>query len=253
MTRELVPPHYPQPVREAVATALGMEHRHDPVQGRTGGPAGNARFTAWVGLVLLVLFAVEGLTLLAIHGLISVHILVGTLLVPIALLKTATTGWRILRYYTGDPAYRQAGPPPLMLRLLGPLVVLTALAVLGSGLALVAVGTSGTWQPLFSVGPFQVSPITLHQASFIAWFGVTALHVLGRTVPALQIAGGRLRTGATRVGGSALRAGVLAVALAVGVGSGVAVLHAASSWTSGGGFFHARDGRGFFHSRDGGG
>jgi hypothetical protein len=241
VTRELVPPHYPQPVRDVVATAVGASPRSDPVQGRTGGPAGNARFTAWLGIFLLVLFAAEGVTLLSVHHLISAHIVIGTVLVPIALLKTATTGWRILRYYFGDPAYRQAGPPPLVLRLLGPLVVLTALAVLGSGLALVALGQDATYRPLVSVGPWSVNALTIHQASFAAWFVVTALHVLARTIPALQLAAGRRRHGPP-VRGTAMRALAVGLSIAVGIGAGVAVLHASTSWTAQQGFFGHDDG-----------
>lgn len=60
------------------------------------------------------------ITLLDVGGLISWHVVIGTLLIPPALLKTASTGWRIARYYSGTPPYRQAGPPPMLLRILGP-------------------------------------------------------------------------------------------------------------------------------------
>src|SRR5690349_11713993 len=115
-------------VSETVSVALGREHRHDPVLARTGGPAGNAVLSAWTGLVLLVLGVAELLTLINIRGLISWHVAVGALLIPPALAKTASTGWRIVRYYRGSPAYAEAGPPPLPLRLLGPVVVVSTLA-----------------------------------------------------------------------------------------------------------------------------
>lgn len=243
MTRELLPERYPQPVRDVVATALGVAHRADPHDGRGGGPAGNARFTAWVGLVLLVAFFAEGVTLLSVRGMISAHIVIGVVLVPLALLKTATTGWRILRYYTGSAAYREAGPPPLVLRVLGPLVILTALAVLGSGLALIALGPDGTYRPLLTVGPFEVNALTLHQASFIGWLVATGLHVLARTIPALLLV--RPRTPARRhLGGGAVRAGIIALMLVVGVGAAVVVLHASGSWTQGHGFVGFDDGEG---------
>jgi hypothetical protein len=132
--------HDGRPMRaldDLVATSLGRTHRSDPVLPGSGGPAGNAVLTSWTGLALLVLFAVEGVTLLALRQLITVHIVVGALLIPVVLLKTATTGYRIARYYLGDKAYRAAGPPPLVLRVVGPLVVVTGLALLGTGLALV--------------------------------------------------------------------------------------------------------------------
>jgi hypothetical protein len=208
---------------EVVATAVGAEHRHDPVAPATGGPAGNARLTAWVGLLLLAAFAVEGGTLLSLHGLLTVHLVVGAFLVPVALVKTATTGWRILRYYVGDARYRAAGPPPLLLRLLGPLVVVTALAVLGSGLALVAVGAGGRRDAFISFGGFSLTALTLHKATFVLWFAATAAHVLARTVPALQLATGRV--GAAVVPGAGARLGVVAGTVVAGVVAGALLVH----------------------------
>ena len=230
-----------QPVEELVATALGAAHRDDPALPRTGGPAGNARLTAWAGVVLLVLFLVECFTLLALQPMISVHILVGVMLVPLALLKTATTGWRIVRYYAGDPAYRQAGPPPLFLRMLGPLVILTALAVLGSGLALIPLGDAAH-NALFTFAGQRVDPVTVHQACFAAWLVVVGLHTLTRLVPAARLAAGR--AGPARVAGGVSRATLLAATLAVGAVVGVAVLDASASWTHGGGFGQSFEGGG---------
>jgi hypothetical protein len=132
---------------EYVDEALGRTARRDPIVGTTGGPAGNARLTAWTGVLLLVLFAAELLTLADLRGLISWHLVIGALLIPPALLKTATTGWRILRYYTGREPYRVAGPPPLLLRVLGPLVVAATLAVLGTGILLVVFGPEDRGNP----------------------------------------------------------------------------------------------------------
>lgn len=176
--------------RASVAEAIGQSHRDDPVLASSGGPAGNARLTAWLGLVLLVLFVVELATLLDVIGLLSWHVVVGVLLVPPALVKTGTTGWRIIRYYTRSPGYRKAGPPPLVLRVLGPLVVLFTLAVLGSGLALLALGPNASLDPFVTVLGFEVSALTVHQASFVIWAVVTGLHVLGRLVPAIRIISG---------------------------------------------------------------
>lgn len=171
---------------DALETAAGRRHRADPLAERTGGPAGNAKLTAWVGLLLLVLFLAELLTLLDVRGLISWHVAIGAILIPPALLKTATTGWRIVRYYAGSPAYQAAGPPALALRLLGPLVVLSTLAVLATGVVLVLLGESSSRQVITSVLGQRVDYITLHQASFVVWAVATGLHTLGRLYPALQ-------------------------------------------------------------------
>jgi hypothetical protein len=225
-----LPETYREAAKELTATATGSAHRDDPALPRTGGPAGNARLTAWIGLLLLPLFAAELVTLLSLEGLLSWHIAIGVILIPPALVKTATTGWRILRYYAGAEVYRQAGPPPLVLRVLGPLVVLTTLSLLGTGVLLLLVGPSGAFTPLVTVAGQPISVLTLHQASTIAWAVATGLHVLGRLVPAVHLAmnssrsedppaGGWLRT-LVFVGTLALAALAAVLALSLGHWSG---------------------------------
>jgi hypothetical protein len=178
----------PGPVEDVVAEVVGRHHRSDPVVGRTGGPAGNALLTAWTGLLLLVLFAAELVTLLDVTGLIDWHVAIGVLLIPPALVKTASTGWRILRYYAGAPPYRHAGPPPLLLRLLGPLVIAFTLALLCSGLVLLAVGPQSARQGVVVLG-HPVSAVTVHAGLALCWAVVTGAHVLARLMPALSITG----------------------------------------------------------------
>lgn len=214
---------------ETLDTAIGRSHRNDPVLPRSGGPAGNASLTAWTGLILLALFLAELVTLLDVRGLISWHVAIGALLVPPALLKTVTTGWRIVRYYTGSPAYREAGPPPLALRLLGPLVVVSTLAVLGTGVALVLVGEQTSRQPIVQGLGLRVDALTLHQASFAVWAVATGLHVVGRLVPALQasVLAGR---GARRRPGLAARGVVLALTVLTAVLAAVLLLGRVGGW-----------------------
>jgi hypothetical protein len=126
-------------IDDVVDEAVGRRHRPGPVVGRTAGPAGNAQLTAWTGLLLLALVAVELVTLVDVRGLLSWHVVVGVLLVAVAALKIASTGWRFLRYYTGHRPYRQAGSPTTLLRILGPLVIASTVGVLGSGLWLIVV------------------------------------------------------------------------------------------------------------------
>jgi len=52
---------------------------------------------------LLVASVAELLTLVNVNGLLSWHVAIGALLVPPALMKTTSTGWRTARYYTGHP------------------------------------------------------------------------------------------------------------------------------------------------------
>ena len=218
----------PDAVADVLATATGAAHRHDPVSPRHGGPAGNARLTAWLGLVLLTLSLAEAFTLVSVGSLIGPHIVIGALLVPPTLAKTATTGWRIVRYYTGDARYRAAGPPPVVLRLLGPLVIVGALAVLGSGLALVALG-GAAHDPIVTILAFRIDAVTVHQACFAVWAVAVGVHVLLRAVPAWQLATGT--AGARSLPGARARAVAVAVVLAASAVLGAVVLAVADAWT----------------------
>lgn len=243
---------------DTLAEAIGRKHRFDPVTPGSGGPAGNARLTAWTGLVLLVLFLIELVTLLDLNGLLDWHLVVGVLLVPPALLKTATTGWRIVRYYTKQPAYRQAGPPPMLLRVLGPLVVLSTLALLGTGLALIAMGPDASRSTFVTVLAVPLSMVFLHKATFAVWLVVTGVHTLARLVPALRIVGGRIVGG--RIGpvvgartagddsstgdavpGRMPRAAASVVTLAVAAVAAVVLLGASAAWLHGGLPQHVKD------------
>jgi hypothetical protein len=218
----------PAPDRWEIATLIaevtGRTDRPDPLRPRTGGPAGNARLTAWTGLVLLILLAVEGVTLIDVRGLVTWHIVVGSLLVPPALLKTATTGWRMVRYYAGNRDYRLAGPPPMLLRLLAPLVVISTLALLTSGIVVGVVGPDSARGSLWGT---PASLLFLHQASFAVWVVATSLHVLGRLVPAARIIGGRA---ASAVEGRALRGLAVLVVLAVAAWVAAIILAGSAGW-----------------------
>lgn len=208
---------------DAIAEAGGTKRRVDPILPRTGGPAGNARLTAWTGLVLLVLFVIELVTLLRLGDLLDWHIVVGMLLVPPALLKTGSTGWRVIRYYSHREPYRQAGPPPMLLRILGPLVVFFTLAVLGSGIALVAIGPGATFTPFAYVGR-PISPLTIHQVTFVLWGAVTGVHTLARLLPALRIVTGE------RLPGRVARVVLVVSALIVAAVAAVIVFRLSGSW-----------------------
>jgi len=223
--------------RAGLAEATGQERRVDPVLPGSGGPAGNARLTAWTGVLLLALFLIELATLLDVTGLLSWHIVVGVLLVPPALLKTASTSWRIARYYTRNPSYRSAGPPPMFLRMLGPLVVLFTLAVLGSGLALIALGPNASLVPFLSVSGYQVSALTLHKGTFLIWIVVTGLHTLGRLLPATRIILGD-KDGRSGVPGRMRRMVVLGGMAVVAAVAAVLLLGASGSWLTAGPVHH---------------
>jgi hypothetical protein len=192
---------------------------HAPVD---AGVEGNSRLTGVTGLLLIGLLAVEGLTILSIHGLITWHIYVGIVLVGPILLKTASTLYRFAGYYTGRAAYVRKGPPHVILRLLGPLVILLSLAVLGTGLVLLA------------VKPGHVGLLLLaHKATFILWLGVTAIHVLGHAREAAVASWQEIRPvpGDRASRRRLLRLAAVGVSLAIGVGAAAAITPHATSWT----------------------
>ena len=217
-------------VTETLAEATGREARENAVVPRTGGPAGNALLTAWTGLVLLVLSVAELLTLFDVRGLISWHVAVGALLIPPAVMKTATTGWRMGRYYRGSPAYRRSGPPPLLLRLLGPLLVVSTLGLLGTGVLLVLLGQDAAGQSLITLLGLRVDWVTLHQGFFAVWVVAVGLHLLGRIVPALRAT---VMPGSARVvPGRWTRMLFFTAMVASAVALAVVLVHADAGWAS---------------------
>jgi hypothetical protein len=116
----------------------------------------------------VVLTAAIGVTIIRIGQLMWLHLFLGLVLIGPVALKLASTGYRFVRYYTHDPAYRRKGPPFALLRGLAPLVVLSTIALFATGLALLFAGRD-TGLPLGM----------LHKVSFIVWITLTALHVLG--------------------------------------------------------------------------
>jgi hypothetical protein len=171
-----------------------------------GGEA-NGRLTGTTAAVLLVLLAVEGVTILSVRSLLTAHVVIGMILVPPVFLKICSTGYRFFRYYTGAPAYRRKGPPAPMLRLLGPLVVVLTVAVLASGIGLLY-SPAGIRSPLFRI----------HQASFVLWFAVLAIHVLGHLKDTAKLAPRDLYWRTRRqVTGASLRQWTVAASIGIGV------------------------------------
>lgn len=196
---------------------------------KRNGAEANARLTGSTAAVLLVLLALEGLTIVSIRSLLTPHVFIGMLLVPPVLLKMGATTWRFGQYYLGTPAYRRKGPPPAVLRLLGPVVVLLTLLVFVSGIALLLGPVSWTSRLLL-----------LHKASFVVWFGAMAVHVLGHLVETARLAPRDwLRRTRRQVDGAGARQWALAASMAAGLVLAVVVVPYAGPWlTSGRIAFH---------------
>lgn len=187
------------------------------------GTEGNARLTATTGVLLVGLLLVEGVTILRVRDLITLHIFLGIVLLGPTLLKTASAMYRFARYYTGNAAYVERGAPAPILRMLGPFVIVLSLVVIGTGIALLATkpGQAGLL-------------LTAHKASFILWFGAMAIHVLGHAREAAVTSWRELRPhrGDRASKQRAVRAGLVVVALLAGVGLAAALMPSATPWTA---------------------
>ena len=172
---------------------------------------GNERLTAATALILLFLLAAEGVTVLRVGRLLRWHVFLGTLLIPPVMVKLASTFYRFVRYYRGDPEFRRKGPPPWLLRVLGPLVATLTIILFASGIALMWVGTTWHGRVMF-----------IHKASFILWFAVMTIHVVGHLPETLRL-GTRDWIG-RRVAGAAARRVLLVISLVVGGVAGWLIL-----------------------------
>jgi hypothetical protein len=182
-----------------------------------GGSDGNERLTAATAVVLLVLLAAEGLTLIAIRQLLLPHVFLGVLLIPPVLLKFASTGWRITHYYRRTEEYVRRGPPALLLRvLIAPLVVVSTVALFATGVAVVALGQRGL-------------VLGLHKASFIVWFGAMSVHVLVHVLKLPRLVVIDWWRG-DRLGGRRARQFLLAGSLVAGLIVGIATIPLADHW-----------------------
>lgn len=186
------------------------------------GVVGNSRLTAMVGAVLLVALFIEGITVLDVNQMFALHAFVGLLLVPVALLKLCSTGYRFLKYYRRDPAYLRKGPPHPVLRILAPLVVISTVALLGTGVALLAVGPKNS-----------DTLVTVHQASFVVWVAVMTIHVLGHIIETWRLTTDDLRPNhVSRVRRVGIRRSIVAATLMIGLGLGFASLGWNSAWAT---------------------
>ena len=183
--------------------------QHDPAV------EANARLIGYASVVLLIPLGAEVITGIR-PGLLA-HALIGFWLVPVVLLKLGSTGYRFVRYYTGDPRYRVAGPPALVMRLLAPAVVVLTIALFATGIEL--------W--LFGFR-FGVQWLTWHKAVFVLWFLAMTFHVLAylARAPELAVADSR-----DRLRGALARRSLVVASLLLGAILVVAMLPFTSPFT----------------------
>jgi hypothetical protein len=173
----------------------------------SGGPEGNERLTAMTGLVLLILLLVECYTIFNVGHLITVHVFLGMLL----------------------------------LRVIGPLIMLSTACIFGSGIMLAVTGASNG-------GPSGW--LEIHRISFIAWCFFIVVHVLAYVprVPRLLAAeargislgpdgtdghadaGRHARRAMEVLGGRRARLALLTASLLAGLVIALFTVHLAGNW-----------------------
>ena len=162
------PRHQPPPVDDRGADASDDDRSDDGVQA-------NARLTGMTALVLFLLLAAEGYTIVRVGAHLTLHVVIGMILVA-GLVEDRFYELALCALLPRVTGVQAQGAAARLLRLLGPVVVVLTLAVLGSGIALL-LGPSSMRQELLLV----------HKATFILWFGALAIHVLGHFVETMQL------------------------------------------------------------------
>jgi hypothetical protein len=186
---------------------------------RLGGIDGNELLTIGAASLLTILLMAEGVTLLAMGPLLSVHMFIGLVLIPPILLKLGSTGYRFARYYAHSRPYVEKGPPALPMRLLAPVLAATTVGIFITGVWLLALGHKSD----------QV--LLLHKASFIIWAGAFGIHFLVYAPRVLRsLSEGMRGVRAERVPGSGLRGMLLAASLGAGFALALSLVSAITGW-----------------------
>jgi hypothetical protein len=189
---------------------------------RLGGTEGNEILTNAVAAILTALLIVEGITVVRMRPLLSVHMFVGLMLIPPVLLKLGSTGYRFVRYYTGSATYRAKGPPLLPLRLLAPVLVVATVGMFGTGVWLMALGHRSD----------QV--LLLHKVTFIVWVSFFGIHFLAYLPSMVRSLRGDWSTSRRlQVPGSGLRGFLVACSVGTGVGLALLLLSTIDVWHGG--------------------
>jgi hypothetical protein len=174
------------------------------------GVEANARLTGYTAVVLAIPLLAEAVSGLGVSRLLRPHALIGFLLLPPVLLKLGSVGYRVVRYYSGEPHYRAAGPPNLPMRLLGPVLVLLTVLVFGTGIEIWLVGLR-----------FGYAWVPVHHASAYLWLLAMAVHLVNyaRRAPELAVADRR-----DHLSGASARRSLVVASLVLGAALAIAFL-----------------------------
>jgi amino acid transporter len=169
------------------------------------GVRSNLRLTSVVGVAMLVPLVLVSLTGLAFDQFWRVHYFAGFLLVPLLLVKLGSTGWRMTRYYLGNPRYRAAGPPRPLLRILAPVLVVSTVVVFVSGIVM--------WFAHSRLQPWS----TLHTDAAVVFAISGSIHVLAYLRTAGRETAAELSRRREAIPPRARRRGAVVASLAVGL------------------------------------
>jgi hypothetical protein len=192
----------------ALLAGLWIERRLPEGTDHDAGVEANARLIGYASVVVLIPLAAEVGT--GVRPGLMAHALIGFLLVPPLLLKLGSVGYRFLRYYAGDAAYRLAGPPETLLRMLGPALVLLTIALFATGIEL--------W--LFGLR-FGSQWAVWHKGSFVLWFLAVTVHAVAYRRRAFRLS---LADSRSRLQGVLARRSLVVASLVLGASLLVAML-----------------------------
>lgn len=211
---------------------------------QAAGVVGNTRLTSLLGVTLLALLVLQVASALFFALLVynvafftgpaydivrPVHFFVGFALLPLVGLKLASTGWRFSRYYLRSDAYHRAGPPSWTARLIAPLLIVSGISVLASGVEMWSFQNQlgWPWTAIHNVAAFTfvtvlVIHVVLHvrQAHREAAADLAGTPAVATATPAAPVR--------EPVGGAVTRRAILGLGLAGAVALGVG----ASGWPS---------------------
>lgn len=224
------------------------EHRQEATSpGRrrllAGSVAGNRRLTAstgvalhtllWIQIGSALIFALMAFNVVLPSGpwhavVRPIHFFVGFMLIPLVLIKLGSTGYRVARYYTHDPHFKGAGPPSLLARLVGPVIALSIIILLLSGIEM--------WS---FANAFGIPWIPVHVISSIVFTAALIVHIVmhvreahteaGNDLAALPVAEEKYDE---PLDPTEWRRGLVTrrVVLAGGLGTGIALAISTSQW-----------------------
>jgi hypothetical protein len=168
-------------------------------------PDGNSGLTGISASFVLPLFLFEVVTVvLGVKSVITLHVVIGLILLGPALLKLASVTYRMVSYYRGVGAYQQRGRPTIGLRLLGAALGVLFMLLMASGLVLI-VGPNGAHSPARATHVVTAYLVVL----------LLAVHLAIHFLPAVRLASKDMRP-RTAVRGARSRWLVLLVSLAAG-------------------------------------